>query len=298
MPLVGVSTEEAAAVGPISSKLDEQRLDNCCAVMMMAKQLRPNEPEPVAGERQKPQNIFLTWTCIDGHTDSEKFIRTRTIRLAHSPFKGEKSCLLVGAQAHRLTKKNNKRKTVNEIINVKSLHHSNLDITKNKINRVLDEFPIILCDNRTVSDTPVLIRSKILAKIDCSDPKSFRRRVEWGLKSTAIKVGKGSLSVRVGSTLLTKSELKDNIKFTLRFVEDHLPEIWCNLHTASVFTAGAKPLELLSRVSKLSDEITSDDKEKRKADNSDDEDDEDDTPIENRGIDIFAIRKRRKAAKV
>eukprot|EP01060_Flectonema_neradi_P018241 TRINITY_DN25046_c0_g1_i1.p1 TRINITY_DN25046_c0_g1~~TRINITY_DN25046_c0_g1_i1.p1 ORF type:complete len:300 (+),score=40.41 TRINITY_DN25046_c0_g1_i1:77-976(+) len=298
MTLVGVSTEEAAAVGPVSTKIDEQRLGNCCTVMMMADQLKP-EPEPTAEyQAPKTRNIFLTWTCIEGHTDTEKFIRTRLIRLPHSPYKGEKSCLLVGSQAHRLTKKNNKRKTVDEIINVKSLHHSNLDVTKNKINRVLEEYPIILCDNRTASDVPVLIRSKILAKIDCTEPKAFRRRVEWGVKSTAIKVAKGSLSVKIGSSLLSKTELMENIKFTLRFVEDHLPDIWANLHTASIFTAGAKPLEVLSRVSNGQPTSTTlNNKEKRKHEDNSDDNTDNDTPLEERGIDIFAMRKRKKASK-
>ncbi|KAJ9458734.1 hypothetical protein DIPPA_13702 [Diplonema papillatum] len=330
--LKGVSSEEAARKGPVSTKLDDQRLANCCSAMLIgtatpdralgelselaeavhdAKKAKKPSKQAAAVEAQPAsvvRAIYLTWTCHERFS-AEKFVRTRLIRLHHSPYKNAKSCLVSGGPVHRYEKKNKRRPAVDTVVSVKSLRHTDLDVQEQRLREFCAEYPFILCDNRCVNELPLTLRKRVAVKVDCSDMRTFRKKLEWAARSTAIKTGKGQLSVKVGTNLLASPELQENVRFFLRFVEDHMPEVWRNVKEVSIFTDGKKPLKLLARQR----ELRLDDDWVNDADGSpavDEEDPTDDLPKESVadaaeghegpavGIDIFALprKKRRRLA--
>eukprot|EP01064_Diplonema_japonicum_P003791 TRINITY_DN1248_c0_g1_i1.p1 TRINITY_DN1248_c0_g1~~TRINITY_DN1248_c0_g1_i1.p1 ORF type:complete len:301 (+),score=64.17 TRINITY_DN1248_c0_g1_i1:69-971(+) len=298
-PLKGVSTDQAKQEGPVSYKLNEERLLKTCKTMLMAEEL----------EEGDVKKIFLRWNCFEGFGD-EKYIRTRNIRLAHSAYKGQNSCLIIGAEAHRCKKKNNKRPTVDHIVSVKSLKHSNMDIETEKQKKLLDDYKLLICDNRCINEVHPLLKKKIAVKLDCTDMGALRNRLDWALKSASIQTGKGYLSIRVGSTLLTADELAENTRFVLRFLEDHIPDIWLNLKTVSLQRDGLKSIKILC---KADPELmggggvptpvvavpVSPTKKRSRQPEADEEGEQDieTIPISERGIDIFSMRKKKKKSK-
>eukprot|EP00754_Rhynchopus_humris_P045251 Rhum_TRINITY_DN4743_c0_g1::Rhum_TRINITY_DN4743_c0_g1_i1::g.15495::m.15495 len=308
--LKGVSSVQAAAEGPLTCDFDSARARKCAAALLLPTEAEKDFALDQAAlpehKRLEPpvRKVFLQWTCFDRYGE-EKFIRTRNIRLFHSAFKGQRSCLLVGGQVTRYKQKNNKREVVDDVINIRSVRHSNLDVQQRKIDDIVKKYPLIMCDNRYVQELPKPMRQKISVKVDCTDMGQFRKKAEWAVKSTAIKVGKGVLSVRVGSTLLTTTELLENVRFALRFLEDHIPELFANLKEASLFSPGYPALKLVNKVKALPSTLQPDEillgssaaakkqqqqRQKRAREEQVPEVSLLDVAIEDRGVDIFAQR--------
>ena len=257
--LKGVSSKQASAEGPVSTPLDSVRAKKCAAALLLPtasekeyldEQATLQEGEPATVPEPPLRCVYLTWTCLDKFGE-EQYIRTRNVRLFHSAYKGMKSVLIAGGPVHRYQKKNNKKNVIDDIVSVRTLKHADIDVQKKRLKKFTDEYGLILCDNRCIRELPTALKSKVAVKLDCTDMKKFTQKVDWGLKSASIKTGKGVLSMRIGSVLLTPTELLENIRFALRFLEDHIPEIWGNLKAASLLSPGHPPLKILDKLNEI-----------------------------------------------
>eukprot|EP00755_Sulcionema_specki_P019092 Sspe_Gene.68564::Locus_40425_Transcript_1_1_Confidence_1.000_Length_1357::g.68564::m.68564 len=238
--------EQAAREGPQSVQLDQDHLRKCCATVLA--KVAEEAAVQAGSYREGMHFIHLQWTCVCPNLlREERATRSKFIKMVHPPYQGLRSCLLVGGQVHRYQRKNKKKHAVDEVFSVKQFREKRIEDTKEKIDKLLEEYKLIICDNRCMHEIPRPLRAKVAMKIDCTDVRRLQGKLSWAVQCTSIRPGKGVVSMRIANTRFTVDQLMDNVRFTLRYLEVHHPDIFKNIREASLVGKGCIPIPFFTR---------------------------------------------------